>query len=174
MVESHLEPETGTGYVLTAPNPSLSWQGNRWVLISLATLLGVACLGFSLLGLWLVIPFAGLELAVVWGALRITALHAQYREVIRFTHDEVIVQRGRKGPSEEHRFPRAWSQFVLQRPASRMQDPRLVLRSHGREIELGRRLGSADLEALLGELHAAVRAAPYPGPAPRTVAGASA
>jgi uncharacterized membrane protein len=163
MIESHLQSETGTGYIIITPNRSLSWRGNRWVVVSLGVLLGFSCLGFSLLGLWLVIPFAGLELAVVWGALYLTTRRAQYQEVVRFTPDEVIVERGRKRPDEKFHFQRAWSRFVLVRPASRLQRLRLVLRSHGREIEIGRRLAEADLEDLLSHLRDAVRSAPHPG-----------
>jgi uncharacterized membrane protein len=48
-----------------------------------------------------------------------------------------LLQRGRKRLEEEHRFQRAWARILLLRDPSGWYPSRLLLRSHGRSIEIG-------------------------------------
>ncbi|MFV8782733.1 DUF2244 domain-containing protein [Microbulbifer sp. SA54] len=81
--------------ILLAPNQSLSFSGNLWVFISLvAVSLGIS-IAFALIGAWMVIPFAVLEvilLAVLFGYVY---LESTRREVIRISDDRVMLDSSR-------------------------------------------------------------------------------
>lgn len=169
MVESHIEPETGTGHLILLPNQSLSWRGNQLLLTAAGTVLGAGALAFSLAGFWLIAPFAGLEFLALATALYVTKLGQQYREVISFTDNEVLIQRGRDQPVEEIRFPRPWSRFVILSGGNRFTPRRVMLRCHDRQVEVARALNESDKELLISHLRDATRI--YPGTAPSTITG---
>jgi uncharacterized membrane protein len=151
VIENHMRDDRGTGYLLVVPNQSLSWHGNKVFIAVTGAILLTLAVYFALYGLWLIVPFAGLELAGLWAALYYTSLRQQCREVIRFTETEVVVQRGRHRPRGEVRLPRHWSRFII-RDCGTWAPKRLWLRCHDRQVELAARLGADEKECLIGML----------------------
>jgi len=148
MIENHMLPERGTGYLLIGPSPSLSWQGNKLFLLATACVVLTLPVYFLLQGLWLILPFAGLELAVLWGALYYTSLRQHRREVLAFTETEVVLQSGRRLLRHEIRLSRHWSRFVV-RDGGQWSPRRLWLRCHDREFELASALDAMEKESLI-------------------------
>ena len=121
--------------------------------------LGIAAF-LTLRGFWPVLPFAGLELAVLAWALRATLERRHYRQSITVTEDAVRVELCRKGHAREVVFPRHWARVKLRRPAARLHPSRLTIESHGRQCELGsflteeeRRGLALRLERLIGRVN---------------------
>lgn len=130
-------------------NDSLSPAGRRWFFISILVVsFGIAA-GWALNGAWYVLPFAGLEMAVLYLALVVLARHAGDRESIAIDEDRVLVERTRMGRSVRHEFSRHWAQVVLARSGSKSA---LRMRSHGREVEIGEFLTDAQREAVAIDL----------------------
>lgn len=143
-----MRPDRGTGYLLVVPNQSLSWRGNKLFIAATGAVLLSLAGYFAIYGLWLIIPFAGLELAALWAALYYTSLRQQCREVIAFTESEVVFQRGRHSPRREIRLPRYWSRFII-RDCGTWAPKRLWLRCHDRQVELAARLGAEEKDNLI-------------------------
>lgn len=119
------------------PNSSLSWRATLWVLAGIAAVaLTIASL-FALAGAWLVLPFAGLELAALGLALHRCATRGCEREVISIEGDTVAIERGRFRPTQRHELPRSWTRVVLDRPGARGHPSRLLIRAHDRSVEVG-------------------------------------
>jgi len=117
-------------------NNSLSSSGRLLAFgFILAVSLGIAA-GFSLiLGAWPILPFAGLEMAVLYLAFRYMDCHAADYERITIRGSEVAIE-VHEGKHLTHlELNRHWAQIVCEADGSR-----LALRSHGREIEVGRHL----------------------------------
>jgi uncharacterized membrane protein len=136
-------------YVYTARrNNSLSSSGRLFVFSFILTVsLGIA-LGFSLVfGAWPILPFAGVEMVVLYLAFRYMDRHAADYERITIRGDNVAVEvhEGRKIIRLE--LNRYWAQVVCAADGSR-----LALRSHGREIEVGRHLCDAERADMAREL----------------------
>jgi uncharacterized membrane protein len=124
-------------YVYTARrNNSLSSSG-RLLIFSfiLVVSLGIASGFFLIFGAWPILPFAGLEMAVLYCAFRYMDRHAaDYERItIRGSSVEIEVHEGQS--VTRHELNRYWAKVVCSAEGSR-----LALRSHGREIELGRHL----------------------------------
>ena len=66
--------------IILRPNRSADWRANRNLLLSLAALSCVISTGFALLGAWVILPFAGLEIAVLGGGRVGSALADRWRE----------------------------------------------------------------------------------------------
>jgi len=107
----------------TKPNRSLGLAARRWVLGAIAaTTLGVAA-GATALGAWPVMPFAGLEVALVALAFRVLSRHDADFERLEIGEHEVSV---------EVRDAQSVTRFVAHRPWARV-----VLRERGMRCTLG-------------------------------------
>lgn len=126
------------------PNHSLAPdQARRLVLVAAGVTGGIAC-AFACFGAWPVIPFAGLEIAVLWLALRHLQRHADDEERLDVNETCITVTRFVCGHQETHQFPRYWAQLQIENEtnetAAGQSGTRLFLRSHGRVQEIGRLL----------------------------------
>ena len=86
-------------------------------------------------GAWPLIPFAGLEIVVLALALRCIWRRAGDFERVTIEGDRLVLLRCEGRELRRFEFNRCWARLVL---SSGRGDLRVALRSHGREVELGR------------------------------------
>ena len=128
---------TGTEHrIELAPNCSLTPQGARLFVGSLALVTFTVAGWFAARGLWPVLPFAGVEIGLLAWAVRASLRRGSRRTV----------------------FPRHWSRVTLRDPRPAPHPSRLTIESHGRACEVGRFLTederrrlAARLERLVGK-----------------------
>lgn len=116
---------------------------------SLAAFSLIVAVVFSALGAWLILPFAGLEAMALYLAFNWVVRHAQDSEQLVIHGDAVVLAVREQAHTRRYEFNRAWAQLVVDR---RSRDLRLALRSHGREIEVGRYLDVGARQQLAREL----------------------
>ena len=128
--------EAGEYVSIVRRNNSLSSSGRLLVFgFLLVVSVGIAT-GFSLIfGAWPILPFAGIEMAVLFAAFRYVERHAgDYERIaIRGALVSVEVQDGSNVTRRE--MNRYWSHVVCAGDGARV-----ALRAHGHEIEIGRHL----------------------------------
>jgi uncharacterized membrane protein len=122
---------------------------------SLAAFSLIVAVVFSALGAWLILPFAGLEALALYGAYRWVVRHAQDSEQLVIRGDAVMLAVREAASTRRYEFNRVWAQLVVEQ---RARDVRLALRSHGREIEVGRYLDGGAREQLARELKSRLNA----------------
>ena len=122
-------------YVFTARrNNSLSSSGRLLVFGFILTVsLGIAAAFSLIFGAWPILPFAGIEMGVLYLAFRYVDRHAGDYERITIRGDSVAVEVREGRGVTRFELNRCWARLVC-------EGPRLALRSHGREIEVGRHL----------------------------------
>ena len=114
-------------------NNSLS-SGGRLLAFAFIFVISVGiAVAFAAFGAWLILPFAGLEMLVLFLAFLYIERHAADYESIAIDGDTVKVEQFEAGRTRSQTFHRYWAQVVLSPDGSR-----LALRSHGRELEIGR------------------------------------
>lgn len=138
------------------PNHSMNPRHSAVFIICLAVLSLAIALGFFSVGLWLVLPFAGLEVLAVGIAIGYSIKRSQGYECIVVTDANVSVTRSELGRSQSHSFQRYWTQVRLERSPSRLQPRRLLVGSHGRFVEVGRDFVDEDRENFAARLAEAV------------------
>lgn len=139
------------------PNQSMSVRGLLVVYSGMAAVIaGIGATCF-VIGLPLVLPFSGTELIVLGAAFYLTARRGGVREVITIGADAVAVESGCHGPQTRAEFQRHWAGVVLEQPWHGWYPSRLLIRSHGRQIEVGRFLNEQERRGLALELRAALR-----------------
>lgn len=137
MVESFIDEQKGSGYLILQCNRSLDWSGNKVFLILIASVSAVISGGFALLGAWLIFPFAGIEVLLLAGCVVYTIKQRRFKEIILLNEDSLIWQLGRDSPIAERSWPRYWVQFKIERSLSRLEKKRLLICSHGQIQEVG-------------------------------------
>lgn len=156
---SHSSPDARPLRIELVPNCSLSVQG-AWLFFGgmCAVSSGIAGI-MALRGYWPVLPFAGLEMALLGWALMVSMERRHHRQTITVSENDVRVESRTGAHCVQAVFPRHWAQVKLRRPSSRLHPSRLTIESHGRQCEVGRFLTEAErrglalrLESLIGRI----------------------
>jgi uncharacterized membrane protein len=148
MIGQETQQKNNQSRFVIMPNRSLSWHGNLiFFLFMVVISFGIAG-AFAMLGYWVVLPFAGLEMIVLGAALYLCSVRSSRCEVISLANDTVEVVIGRHKPEHSHTFNRYWMRVVLTPPRARGHPSRLLLCSHGRELEIGACLNNEERQQL--------------------------
>jgi uncharacterized membrane protein len=133
------------------PNHSLSVAGRKLLFVITAAVSSLIALAFSFFGAWSVIPFAGLELVFLWWALRRTELAADDFERITLEAGQLTIESRRGALVARHEFQPYWARLLYVKPPGQ-RIHRLLIRSHGKEVEVGSLLTEEQKMALAREL----------------------
>ena len=136
--------------MMVRPNCSLSPAERLFFLCFLASVSFGIALVFAWLGAWLILPFAGLEVGLLVWAFRQCSEHADDYEKITIKDDHLVIEARDASRMARHEFNRYWARVVCTSDASGVLH--LALRSHGREVMVGKCLTSEAKQALAKEL----------------------
>jgi uncharacterized membrane protein len=116
-----------------------------------ATTFGLAVL-CALRGMWPVLLFAGLGIALLAWAVRASMRAGSARETIAIDEHSITVRHG--SPAGEHFsvFPRHGSAVKLHAPSTALHPSRLMLESRGQACEVGRFLTQDERRTLAARL----------------------
>lgn len=161
MVVSDNCPETKVHRVVIRPNRSLTWRQSMLFLAAIAVPLLTIALVLAARGFWLVLPFAGLELAALFAAIYVVSHAARRCEVVSIGDAVVTVEKGRDrgrcpergGPEQRVEFVRSWVRVELDQGPGQWHPRRLWIGASGRRIEIGEFLVDREKTELAAELH---------------------
>lgn len=143
------------------PNASLTPRAAAWFYGWLCALSLTIALGFAAQGFWPVLPFAGLELGLLYWAVARVSRRAEAREFIRVDERTVTVEKwsppglhGGQDPGGRMAwsFQRAWTRVELQAGSPAHWPTRLVVRSSGQRVEVGAFLTDGERQGLWSRL----------------------
>jgi len=127
--------------IILKPNNSLSPEGTVKVLMALFVIVLLVSIGFSLIGAWLVLPFAGIEIVALAYAFYSVYLHSNDYESITIVGDEVIVEKKNDKDLTMMIFQRYWAQISVRdvmQGSGKVSKRGLFISSHGKEVEFGK------------------------------------
>jgi len=146
--------------IVIRPNRSLTRRQLQLAFLGIAAVcLGIAS-AFAAIGLWPILPFAGAEVMVVGIGFFLSARAGEETEIVSVGGDKVAVEKSRRRAREHFELQRAWAQICLLRSGIRWYPSRLVIRSHGKAVELGGFLNEEERQQLADELHGVIRERP--------------
>ena len=113
---------------------------------------------FAWHGLWLILPFAGIEMLVLGLALYWCMNNLSRVETITVSDEEISVSVRQRG-SELARctFPKAWTRATVFSPTSTMQKKRLWLRGNKSKVEIGMFLGDREKVRLASAINRSIQ-----------------
>ena len=155
-VESNSENKPNWSVTLR-PNRSLSREGLAVIITIIAGLNLMAGLFFWIVGAWPVVGFMGLDVALIWWALRRNWQQAESFEQISITGDAVtLLQQPWRGAARSQTFNRRWLRIDLEVDQARELVGRLCLAYRGERHEIGAFLGAEDRQSLAKALRQAI------------------
>ena len=140
------------GTVITLlPNRSASWAETRvFVFVICGTTLAIGVL-WAFIGAWVVLPFSGLEAALVAYVFYRVCQATYQRQVITCSDEQVLVQFGANFPKRSWVLERSTTHLAVTAAAHHLEGPRLNIFDANHSIELGHFLNKDDKEAALLE-----------------------
>lgn len=141
-------------------NRSMSWRANLWLAASLGIIVGGISLAMASQGLWLVVPFAGLEILLIVSCLYLTLRRLSRKEVITVEKRAIRLEWGYTRADRWVELPRQWSRLHYACADSPFDCGDLSVAAHGERYALGCCLNKEEKKSLYGQLQAALRSAP--------------
>jgi uncharacterized membrane protein len=84
------------------PNRSFSWRANQQLFLFIVVWLVSFALIFAAMGAWVILPFVGVELLVLAGALYYISWKVCHCEVLHITRDQVCIAKGTTPSKTSH------------------------------------------------------------------------
>ena len=139
------------------PNRSLPVAGMVALFVGLSALPLTIGIAFAVMGVWMVLPFAILEVAVLALLVRWLYRHIDDCELVVIGPERVRVTRRVGTKESRHEFQRYWARVRLDRGQTGRDPTRLRIGSHGRYIDIGAGITEEDRASLADELRRALR-----------------
>jgi uncharacterized membrane protein len=108
---------------------------------------------FCFLGLWVVLPFSGLEMILLGSGLYFTSRKSYQQEVITINKRKLIVEKGCCKVLKRWQFDTYWVRVNLMKNKGLRDKLSLYLGSHGKYIEIGKFLNNKEKESLAFEMN---------------------
>lgn len=140
--------------IVICPNRSADWRANLRLLAFLFAVSLCIGTGFALVGAWMILPFAGIELLALGAALYYVNWRLTYREVITLGRGAVHIVKGVYRPREEWHFALEHATVSVRDSTQPRARPLVSLCHLREEIDIGGCLGDEELEDLLAQLRA--------------------
>lgn len=143
MVAIYTKSNQVTRLVLT-PNRSLDWQGNVQIILATAILLTIISVPIVLMGGWVIIPFALIQLIALTMGLYLTLKKLSYHEVLTLKDGKLSLERGGNKLVTCSIFPKSSVRILVEEHECPMDAPDIDLVAEGHCYALGNFLNRAD------------------------------
>lgn len=143
----HRSNETSDQLILS-PNKSMTWETNRKILLVMIAVALIIGLSFAYIGAWMILPFAGIEVALVGFGMYYVCWKLNFKEIITLEGDSLILQKGVYFPKEEWRWQASQTWLAKQPSKYRMSAPTLFLQHLNHSEEIGLFLNRAEKKEL--------------------------
>lgn len=150
--------EHGGNRLVIRPNRSLPVAGIMTLFVAVSMLALTIGVGFALVGAWMVLPFAVLEVLIVGVLCRWFYRHADDCELVVVEPDCVRIIKRQGTALTRHEFARYWVRLRWERPGTGSGARRLLIGSHGKFVSLADDITEADRALVARELEELLRA----------------
>lgn len=135
-----------------SPNLSMTPRGAIWFF--LIVLFGTLMVSGSvaLAGYWPVLPFAGMELALLAYVLHLVQRRGNYREILSVGDDKIVVEKGEKAVQERVEFARHWAAVDVAKVPGPAALSRISISGHGKHCVIGECLTEPERQGLARRL----------------------
>jgi uncharacterized membrane protein len=158
-------PETLPSVIFRAhlvPHRSLSPRGFRLVMLAATSVSLAISTGVFLAGAWPVFGFLGLDILLIWLALRASYRSGRVSETLELDETSLTVERSDRRGTRRWQLQPAWLRVELAEPI--LPQTPVVLRTHGQSLGIGVFLHPDGRREVARDLRAALARWRLPGP----------
>jgi uncharacterized membrane protein len=152
MIETNIENTLARGHIVVSPNLSAQWRTTKlfiWIVSSFALTIGLV---FALAGLWLILPFAGIEVLAIVILMYHVARKCHRQQVIYLDEGRIWVEAGYRSPQLAWDDEVFWTRLIVNKANHPWHPDTLILRGRQQQIEIGEFLNAEDKKQLVAQL----------------------
>ncbi|MDP5052303.1 MAG: DUF2244 domain-containing protein [Congregibacter sp.] len=138
--------------IIAKPNHSSSWRNNKLALLAVSVPSLGAAIGFTALGAWPILPFAGAELLALAAALYYVNWKLEYRHVITLDELTVCIDKGHYAPKRRWRFARDQVALAITPEKHPWEGPGVTVHGSEETVMVGEFLNRDDCLSLIALL----------------------
>lgn len=139
----------GSRVVTLMPNRSATGSQNRLFFLILALVAGFIAVAWSLAGVWVILPFAGLEIMLVGYFLRLTYLKNQASQTIAIDTLDIEIEYITLRSAQFTSLSRESAKLSFSKSLNATSIDKLYLSDHKNKVEIGQFLNKQDRESLI-------------------------
>lgn len=122
--------------LLMTPNKSMTWETNRWILLVLFLVNMSIGIGFAMMGGWLILPFAGIEVALVGAGMYYVCWKLNFKHIVTVEAESLVLQKGVYFPKQEWHWQKSNTQLLRVPSHYRLSAPTLYLKHLNEVVEI--------------------------------------
>lgn len=152
MIKANIDMTLARGHIVVTPNLSTQWRTTKifmWIVSVFALMIGFM---FALTGLWMILPFAGIEVIVLVVLMYRVARKCHRQQVIYLDEDHIRVEKGYSSPKQSWDSELFWTRLIINRSPHAWHQDKLILRGRQQQIEIGEFLTDEDKKQLVARL----------------------
>ena len=136
--------------ITLSPNRSLSWEGNKRVIWSLAALIIFIAIGFSVVTkTWVIWPFAAFKILALSAGLYYVSWKLSYQHTITVSESTLSIEKGSYRPRGSWQWKKQQSRLITTESKHSWEPPSLVLANNEEEVVIGNFLSRDDAMAVI-------------------------
>lgn len=134
--------------IILMPNRSMSWATNKKILLAIFLLNASIAIGWTFMGAWMVLPFAGIEVLLVGLGMYYVSWKLSFKEVITVHNESFVLQKGVYFPKQEWQWQLSQIKLIKVPNQYRMSAPSLKFQHLNQTIEVGEFLNRQEKKQL--------------------------
>lgn len=155
VVSSHSKP--GQTLLELTPNASMTKRQYTGICIGVAIFSVIVILRFLTIGAWMIVPFTLLDAIFIIVIFRMVRHSNTVIEDIYCSSEELIVIRVEAKKRQQWQFNPYWAKVVIKKIRHPWYSSRLLIRSHGEAVEIGKFLTEKEKQKLAHDIVKACR-----------------
>jgi uncharacterized membrane protein len=148
MILEHADVDDNRCEFLIRPNRSMTAKGMVFFVAVIGLGVFLIAIRFVLLGAWVILPFAVLEIGFLAAGFWLYERASRYRETVQLSRDSFLITQDGVNVRRSWRFNPHWVQVNLKLDPNDWYPSRLLIRSHGEQVEIGTCLTNQEREEL--------------------------
>jgi len=133
---------------LIRPNRSMTAKGMTLFVVFVGVAVFLVAIRFVLLGAWVILPFAILEVALLAAGFWLYERASRYRETVQLSRKNILITQESVKGRKSWQFNPYWVQVKLLPDPNDWYPSQLIIGSHGKQVEIGACLTNQEREEL--------------------------
>lgn len=138
--------------LIISPNRSASWDEVKYIVLGIGFVTGSIALGWWLVGVWIILPFAGFEVSLLLLLMYVISRNNLQQQVITMDHNTITVSVGIKKPNRTWKLSRNTSYIEHITPRHPDDTPIIYIHDDSNRIRIGEFLNKPDATLLIERL----------------------
>ncbi len=134
------------------PNASMTNRLFTGLCVGVSVFACIVVVRFLIIGAWMIVPFTILDILFIIVILRRVLNSNNKIETIHCSCDQLILSRGTGRFQQQWQFNPYWAKVIIKKNPHPWYPSRLLIRSHGKSVELGEYLTEDEKEKLAYEI----------------------